>query len=178
MVAGLTSMVAAGALIAIRPIWLGVDVAAASAVGWGLFLEYEQRTSNRRTLQLVRERLTAGGIVYVLGESYAGTRRAMGEASRCAGDRPLQMVVFVMHRAGRGEAANGSTVMALQRETEAIAPATKVMACACRRPSDVTPWLSPMSAVVIEKVGPFCWPTFGRRLAGALRRAGCRVALA
>jgi len=156
--------------------WLGMVVAAAS--GWWLVREREERRSNRQTLQLVRDRVTAGGTVYVLGESYAGTRRAMDEASRCAGDRPLQMVVFVMQRARRGVAANGQTVMALRREAEAIAPAPKVMACACRRPSDVTPWLSPMSTVVIERVGPFGWPTFGRRLASALRRAGCRVALA
>jgi hypothetical protein len=176
--AGLTSVVATVALIAMRPVWLGVAVAAASAVGWVLFLENEQRTSNRHTLQFVRQHVTAGETVYVLGETYAGTRRAMREASRWVGDQPLQMVVFVMHRARRGVAANGSTVTAIRRETEAIAPATKVMACVCRRPSDITPWLSPTSAVVIERVGPFCWPTFGRRLASALRRAGCRVALA
>ena len=173
--AGLTGVVTAVALIAISPVWLRVVVATASVVGLGLFLENEQRTSNRHTLQLVRERVTAGETVYVLGKTYAGTRRAMDEANRWAADR---MVVLVMHPARGGVAANGSTVMALQREAEATAPATKVMACACRRPGDVSPWLSPMSAVVIERVGPFCWPTFGRRLASALRRAGCPVALA
>jgi hypothetical protein len=178
IVAGLTAAVASVALIAIAPGWGGVAVAATAAVGWWLFLEHEERRSNRQTLQLVRERVTAAGTVYVLGKTYAGMRRAIDEASRCAGDHPPRMVVFVMHRACSGAAAIGSTVMALRRDAESIAPTAKVMACACRRPSDVAPWLTPMSAVVIERVGPFCWPTFGRRLAGVLRRAGCRVALA
>jgi hypothetical protein len=177
-VASSTGAVASVALVAIARTWLGLVVAGAAAIGWGLFLEYEERASNRRTLALVRERVTAGGTVYVLGKTYAGTRRAIVEASRCAGLGPLRMVVFVMHRAHPDVAAIGPTVTALRRDAEAIAPATMVMACACRRPSDVAPWLTPMSAVVIERVGPFCWPTFGRRLAGLLRRAGCRVALA
>jgi hypothetical protein len=177
-VAGLTGAVASVALIAIVPTWLSLTVAGTATLGWCVFLEYEERASNRQTLELVRERVTAGGTVYVLGKTYAGTRRAIDEASRCAGDRPLRMVVFVMHRTDPDEAAIGSTVTALRRDAEAIASETKVMACACRRPSDVAPWLTPMSAVVIERVGPFCWPTFGRRLAGLLRRAGCRVALA
>jgi hypothetical protein len=177
-VAGLTAVVASLALIAITPRSLGAAVAVTAAIVWGLVLEQEERASNRQTLQLVRDRVTAGGTVYVLGKTYAGTRRAINEASRCAGDHPPRMVVFVMHRAHPDVAAIGSTVTALRRDAEAIAPATRVMACACRRPSDVAPWLTPMSAVVIERVGPFCWPTFGRRLAGLLRRAGCRVALA
>jgi hypothetical protein len=178
LVAGLTGAVASVALIAIVPTWLGLAVAGTAALGWCVFLEYEERASNRQTLELVRERVSAGGIVYVLGKTYAGTRRAIDEASRCAGDGPLRMVVFVMHQAHLDVTAIGSTVTALRRDAEAIAPETKVMACACRRPSDVAPWLTPMSAVVIERMGPCCWPTFGRRLAGLLRRAGCRVALA
>jgi len=177
VVAGLTAVVASLALIAITPRWLGGAVAVTAAILWGVSLEHEERASNRKTLQLVRDRVTAGGTVYVLGKTYAGTRRAIDEASRCAGHHPLRMVVFVMHRARPGVATIGSTVTALRRDAEAIAPATKIMACACRRPSDMTPWLTPMSAVVIERVGPFCWPTFGSRLAGVLRRAGCRVAL-
>jgi len=178
VVAGLTGAVSTVALITIAPTWLGLAVAGTAAIGWCLFLEREERASNRQTLELVRERVTAGGTVYVLGQTYAGTRRAIDEASRCVGDHPPRMVVFVIHRAHPDGAAIGSTVTALRRDAEAIAPAMRVMACACRRPSDVAQWLTPMSAVVIERVGPFCWPTFGRRLAGLLRRAGCRVALA
>jgi hypothetical protein len=99
VVAGLTAIVASLALIAITPRWLGGAVAVTAAVVWCVFLEQGERAANRQTLQLVRERVTGGGTVYVLGKTYAGTRRAIEEANRCTGDHPPRMVVFVMHRA-------------------------------------------------------------------------------
>jgi hypothetical protein len=63
VVAGLTGAVASVAPIAIAPTWLGLAVAGTATSGWCLFLEYEERASNRKTLKLVRERVTAGGTV-------------------------------------------------------------------------------------------------------------------
>jgi hypothetical protein len=99
--------VASLGLVAIAPTWLGVVVAGTAVIGWCLYLEREEQASNRQTLKLVHDR--AGGTVYVLRKPYAGTLRAFDEANPCAGDRPLKMVVFVVHRARPGVEAIGST---------------------------------------------------------------------
>jgi hypothetical protein len=86
LIACVTGAVASLIMVAIAPTWIGVAVAGTAAIGWCLYLEHEERLSNHRTRQLMRDRVTAGGTVYVLGRTDAGTHRSIDEPSRRAGD--------------------------------------------------------------------------------------------
>jgi hypothetical protein len=81
-----TGAVASLGLVAIAPTWIGVAVAGTAAIGWCLYLEHEERLSNHRTRQLIRDRITAGGTVFVLRGTDGGAHRTIDETNRCAGD--------------------------------------------------------------------------------------------
>ena len=144
-----------------------------------VLLDLEEREQTRDALALMQTHVAAHETVYVFGRTAAGTERAITEVQRLAGDRPVDLAVFVLHHARPGTPVPVSTLTAIRRIAEGRGPTPKIMACACRGPNDVTPWLAPQSAVVVERSGPTWWPTFSRRLvATALRRAGFRVAVA
>jgi hypothetical protein len=165
-------------LIAVAPVWVGFAAVVAGACMWCRFVEADERGRTREALAVLQTHVAAHETVYVFGRTSAGTARAMSAVRRLAGDAPVELAVFVIHHARPGTPAPASTVTAIRQIGEARGLTTKVMACACRGPNDVAPWLAPASAVVIERSGPPWWPTFGRRLTTALRRAGCRVAVA
>jgi hypothetical protein len=165
-------------VIAVAPVWVGFAIAVVGASGWCFLLELEEREQTRGALALMTKHVAAHETVYVFGRTPAGTARAINEVRRLVGERPMELAVFVLHHARRGAPAPVATVTAIRRIAEARGATPRVMAYACRGPNDVTPWLVPESAVVIERSGPTWWPTFSRRLAAALRRAGCRVAVA
>ena len=170
--------VASLGVIAVAPAWAGAVIAVILACGWCFLLELEEREQTSDALVLMEKYFAAHETVYVIGQTPAGTGRAISEVRRLVGKRPVELAVFVIHHARPGTPVPLSTVTAIQRIAEDRGSTRRVIACACRRPNDVTPWLAPESAVVIERSGPTWWPTFNRRLAMALRRAGCRVALA
>jgi hypothetical protein len=177
-VAAAAGVVAALGVIALAPAWLGFAMVVAGAGVWCRVVEAEERGRTREALALVQTQVAARETVYVFGRTSAGTDRAIRAVRHLAGDGSVELAVFVIHHARPGTPAPVSTVTTIRRMTETRGLTTRVMTCACRGPRDIAPWLAPDSTVVIERSGPSWWPTFGRRLATTLRRAGCRVAVA
>jgi hypothetical protein len=161
------------------PAVLGFALAVAGAIGWTRQSYGPARHPSVRPLPIVscpsRDHEEA---IYVFGRTVAGTRRAMAEAGRLADGRPSRLVVIVIEPTAAFVPVDSATVVALRQFAESITPSVTVMPCVCRRPVDVAALLPTASTVVVEREEPSWWPTFNRRLANALRRAGCRVALA
>lgn len=165
--------------IYLLPAIIGFALAVAGAIGWTRRLDDSARPEPVHVPDMaVPASSPAIETLYVFGQTREGTRRAMAEAARLAGDRPVRLLVFVIEPGRTGVPIDHQTVAALRQHADSPARTTTVISCVCRRAADVTRLLPAESTVVIERVGPDWWPTFNRRLAIALKRSGCRVALA